>query len=130
MSMLIEYRRKDSTSEEGDVSHKLNPLLEGKGVVLEVRDTSIAPKRRVAKPLLFLTPGSVFGIEDILVATLMGHGGEVIDTTKEIRTITFLRMGVGARTANVLSRALTKLYSEGIYNGNITQTDSSGEKPP
>ena len=122
MRSLIEYQPKDSTSYEGDVSQKLKPLLEGKGVILEVRDTSVRPKRRAPVPILFLAPGSVFGMDNILVATLMGHGGEVIDTTQEIRTIHFLRIGVGARTAKVLSATLTKLYSEGIYNGNKQET--------
>lgn len=130
MRSLIEYQPKDSTSYEGDVSHKLKPLLKGKGVVLEVRDTSIRPKRRAPVPLLFLTPGSVFGVDNILVATLMGHGGEVIDTSMDIRMIHFLRVGVGVRTAKVLSETLTKLYSEGIHNGNTTEKGEQQEEFP
>lgn len=121
MRSLIKYQPEDSTSIEGDVSRKLKPLLEGKGVVLEVHDATIAPKRRVKVPVLFLAPGEVFGVDNVLVATLMGHGGEVIDTTQEIRVIHFVRLGVGVRTAKILSQALNNLYSERVYNGNITQ---------
>ena len=119
MNELIQDRHRDSTSYEGDVSHELlKPLLEGKAVALAVTDRAIFPRKRVTQPVLFLMPGTMVGYPDIIVASLWGQGCEVINIWEPVRPIEFVRLGVGMRTAKLLSQSLTKLYSEGKHHGN------------
>lgn len=114
MEKLIEHQHGDSTSEEVDVSQaKLKDLLEGKLVIYTVSDSRMLPKKRVVKPLLFLVPEALTGMEGKLVVALWGQGCEVLDTTKPIKPLNLHMAGLSIGTAKVLSEALNTLFNRG-----------------
>lgn len=110
------YRKEISVA-----SKVLAPLRQGKPVVLEVDDPRLPKRRRIEKPLMFLTPQSVFGAPStLLVVSLQSHGCEVIDTSAEVKPIAFIRLGLGARLAVALARELDLVFKKGEPHGSKT----------
>lgn len=131
MASLIEHQQIKVPQNEGVDEARLRPLLDGKAVALVVKDVRIHTKKRVTLPLLFLTPGSLYGLHDVLVISFWGNGCEVAQTNQEIRPVVFHRLGITGKDAVVLARALSNLYHSEVIeaNGN-TQTKQRGKKQP
>lgn len=110
------YRKEISVASE-----ILAPLKQGKPVALEVDDPRLPKRKRIEKPLLFLTPQSIFGAPSkLLIVSLQSHGCEVVDTTAEVKPIAFIRLGLGARLAAVLARELDLVFKKGEPHGSKT----------
>lgn len=99
--------------EPASVAHGLlNKLREGKSVVLVVDDPKLARRKRAEKPLLFFTPLSVYGPPSrLLSVSLQAHGCEIIDTSVEIKSLVFYRMGLGGKMSKALAHELNVLFN-------------------
>lgn len=96
----------------------LAPLKRGVPVALEVDDPRLPKRKRIEKPLLFLTPQSVFGVPSrLLIVSLQTYGCEVIDTSMEIKPLMLVRVGLSARMAGELARELDLVFKRGNPNG-------------
>lgn len=90
----------------------LKGLRKGKPVVLVVDDRALARRKRAEKPLLFLTPLSVYGPPSrMLMASLQTHGCEIIDTAVRIKPLVFYRMGLGGAMSKALAHELNVLFN-------------------
>jgi hypothetical protein len=107
-------RRLDNRKESTVASSVLAPLRQGKPVVLIVDDPRLPKRKRIEKPLLFLTPESLFGAPSTkLLASLQTHGCEVLDTRTAIKPIAFIRLGLSARLACSLAAELDLVFKQG-----------------
>lgn len=95
----------------------LTPLLAGRPVVLQVEDRSLPKRKRMDRPLLFITPMAVYGqTSKSLVVSLQTHGCEIVNTQEHIKSIVFYRMGMDIRMANALAGELNLVF-RGEGNG-------------
>lgn len=90
----------------------LAPLREGKPVILRVTDPRLPKRKRVDKPLLFLTPLTAYGrLSSSLVVALQAHGCEVCDTKDKISAMVFYRAGLSMTLSNVLASELNQVFT-------------------
>lgn len=102
-------------------SHLLAPLRQGIPVILEVNDPRIPKRKRVEKPLLFLTPRSVYGVPSRqLVVSLQTHGCEILDSATKIRPVMLMRIGLSSKLAVALANELNLVFKKGEPNGSET----------
>jgi hypothetical protein len=86
--------------------------------MLEVDDPRLPKRKRIEKPLLFLTPQSVWGVPSrLLVVSLQTHGCEVIDTAVEIKPLMLMRIGLSAGMAVALAKELNLVFKKGNRHG-------------
>lgn len=100
----------------------LTPLREGKPVALIVDDPRLPKRKRIEKPVLFLTPLTVYGkLSTKLMVSLQTYGCEVVDTLEKITPTTFYRMGLSARLAGILADELNQVFTQGEVHGNRSE---------
>jgi len=110
----IGNRLNERQSKRNLAGHLLAPLRVGKPVALVVDDPRLPKRKRVDKPLLFITPIAVFGrVSSKLVVALQTHGCEVVDTAQEIKPMVFYRMGIGTKLAISLAAELNLVFTKG-----------------
>lgn len=90
----------------------LYKLAEGRPVVLRVDDQRLFKRKRAEKPVLFLTPLSVYGPpSSMLMVSLPAHGSELIETKDDIRAISFMRLGLSASLSKAIASELNKVFT-------------------
>ncbi len=90
----------------------LKPLLQGETVVLEVTDAKLLKKKRIKNSVLFIVPFSSFGGDsNKLLVSLPGYGSEIIDVTKDLKLISFVRLGLNVALSRALIHGLQIIYS-------------------
>ena len=90
----------------------LSRLADGTPVALTLDDPRMPKKARAKKPVLFLTPVTVFGRPSpSLVVSLQAWGCEVIDTRSEIKAMPFLRLGISITLSKVLASELNLVFN-------------------
>lgn len=96
----------------------LEPLREGKPVVLVVDDPRLPKRKRIEKPLLFLTPQSIYGEPSKkIVISFQTHGCEVVDTEMGVKTLELMRLGIGGKMAVALAKSLNLVFNKGDNHG-------------
>ncbi len=98
----------------------LAPLREGKPVALVVDDPRLPKRKRIEKPLLFLTPITGFGAPSTkLMVALQTYGCELIDTLEQVKPSAFYRMGLNMKLASLLAEELNLVFTKGeVHHGN------------
>lgn len=92
-------------------SEKIRPLKYGQPVALLVDDPNTMKKRRIGKPVLFITPSSLYGLgAEYLVFALQGHGCEVMHRHK-LKKLYLTRLGLSMKAAKLLINELNALFS-------------------
>lgn len=96
------------------------PLKNGKSVAFHVTDTRLPKKARVKDlPLLLLAPTTLFGgVPGGLVCSLQAYGCEVIDLSKRVASLHFVRLGLTSSLAIALADALNDVFHGGNNHGN------------
>ena len=106
--------RSDDREKFSIAASMLEPLRKGKAVVLEVDDARLPKRKRIEKPLLFLTPQTLFGVPSSkLIVSLQTYGCEVIDTREEIKPLMLIRTGLSARMSGSLASELNRVFRKG-----------------
>lgn len=105
-------RNRQQSKPESVAYGLLYPLRAGKPVVLVLDDHKLPKRRRADKPLLFLTPMSVYGPPSSkIVVALATHGCEVIDTSTAIRPVSFYRLGIRGDLSKALANELNAIFN-------------------
>lgn len=108
----------DDRPKQTVASRLLAPLREGKPVALVVDDPRLPKRKRIEKPMLFLTPITVYGqLSTKLMVALQTYGCEVIDTRETIKPAAFFRMGMNGKLAAVLAEELNLVFRKGDSHG-------------
>ncbi len=90
----------------------LSRLASGNPVALVLDDRRLPKKKRAEKPVLFLTPVSVFGtVSPLLMVALQARGCEVVDTRREITAMPFIRMGISVTLSKALAVELNLVFN-------------------
>lgn len=99
-----------------DLTKKLlTPLLRNLPVALLVKDKKLFVKKRVKKPVLFIIPAQIMGLDKrYLIIGLQGYGCEVVDTYR-LRTFHFIRIGLSASAAKILVTTLKQMFTLGEH---------------
>lgn len=96
----------------------LAPLREGKPVALVLDDPRLPKRKRIEKPLLFLTPISAYGrVSTQLMVALQTFGCEVVDTLETIKPAVFMRMGIGSKLSVQIAGELNQVFKKGARHG-------------
>lgn len=103
-----------SCNEISNAGLLLAPLRLGKPVVLSIDDPRLPKRKRVEKPLLFLTPVTLYGAPSkLLLVSLQTHGCEIVDTSMEIQPLALMRVGISPRLAKALAGELDLVFKKG-----------------
>lgn len=115
----IASRLSNARPEQTLASRLLSPLLRGKPVILELDDPRLPKRKRIDKPLLFITPVTVYGrLSSKIMVALQSHGCEVIDTLEHIKPIALYRLGINMRLSIQLADELNRVFKTGDTHGN------------
>lgn len=116
--------RSSSAQPEASLASKLlTPLRKGKPVIIVVDDPRLPKRKRIEKPLLFLTPLTAYGpISTKLMVSLQTYGCEVVDTLEKIKPATFYRMGLSMKLSSVIADELNLVFSKGEPQHASTKT--------
>lgn len=89
--------------------------------MLVVDDFRLPKRKRIEKPLLFLVPESVYGAPSTkLIVSFQTYGCEVIDTSKGVKPMELLRVGLGIKMAVSLAKSLDLVFNKGEPDGSKT----------
>lgn len=93
------------------VRSSLQPLVYGQPVSLLVSDPKVRIKKRIGKPILFITPSEFYGLDGgSLIFALQGHGCEAMHKNKLKRSY-LVRLGLSFRAARLLVSELSRLFN-------------------
>ncbi len=85
----------------------LAPIKLGLPVILKVDDPKRIVKKRSLEQMLIFTPMALYGLTNkYLLANIPSQGSEILDITKPLKSVSFVRLGLNARLASAIADAL------------------------
>jgi len=92
----------------------LQPLLQGRSVILAIRDPKMPKKKRITQPVVILAPLALLAIGSSgLVAMVPGGGCEILPMDRKVKTIELVRLSLSATMALRLASALNRVFNLG-----------------